>query len=52
VPADAGSDPLDQAAGALQSLDQIALERHPMVFAHFDELLRNALEAPTQSVSS
>jgi hypothetical protein len=51
-PEAAGRDPLDAASAALESLTQVSLERHPAVFARFDELLREALEAPPQSVVS
>lgn len=39
-------DPLARAAGTLNSIDTLALERHPEAFATFDELLREALESP------
>jgi hypothetical protein len=39
-------DALGAAARALGAVEQLPLERHPEAFAHFDELLRAALEAP------
>ncbi len=39
-------DALGAAARALEAVEQLPLERHPEAFAHFDELLRAALEAP------
>ncbi len=39
-------DALSSAARALEAVEQLPLERHPEAFAHFDELLRAALEAP------
>ncbi len=39
-------DALGAAAVALAAVESLPLERHPEAFAHFDELLRTALEAP------
>lgn len=39
-------DSLDKAEAVLDSIDALALERHPAAFATFDELLREALESP------
>jgi hypothetical protein len=42
------SDPLVGAEQALAALDTASVERHPQIFTHFDELLREALESPPQ----
>jgi hypothetical protein len=39
-------DALSAAGRALTAVENLPLERHPEAFAHFDELLRAALEAP------
>ena len=39
-------DALSAAGRALDAVEHLPLERHPEAFAHFDELLRAALEAP------
>jgi hypothetical protein len=39
-------DALGAAGRALAAVENLPLERHPEAFAHFDELLRAALEAP------
>lgn len=39
-------DALSAAGRALDAVENLPLERHPEAFAHFDELLRAALEAP------
>ncbi len=39
-------DALGAAAAALVAVESLPLERHPEAFAHFDELLRAALEGP------
>ncbi len=39
-------DALSAAGRALAAVENLPLERHPEAFAHFDELLRAALEAP------
>ncbi|HEX4428970.1 MAG TPA: hypothetical protein VHZ96_06870 [Frankiaceae bacterium] len=41
-------DALGAARVALAAVESLPLERHPEAFAHFDELLRAALEAPPQ----
>jgi hypothetical protein len=50
APADTSSpapaDALGAAGRALAAVENLPLERHPEAFAHFDELLRAALEAP------
>jgi hypothetical protein len=45
------NDALGAARVALGAVENLPLERHPEAFAHFDELLRAALEAPPQVVS-
>jgi hypothetical protein len=45
------NDALSAAGRALAAVDNLPLERHPEAFAHFDELLRAALEAPPQVAS-
>ena len=45
------TDALSAAGRALEAVDNLPLERHPEAFAHFDELLRAALEAPPQVAS-
>jgi hypothetical protein len=40
------ADPLAAAASVLQSIDSAPLAQHPSLFGRFDELLREALDAP------
>jgi hypothetical protein len=47
----AATDALSAAGLALAAVDNLPLERHPEAFAHFDELLRAASEAPPQVAS-
>jgi hypothetical protein len=42
----APDDALGAAGRALAAVENLPLDRHPEAFAHFDELLRAALEAP------
>jgi hypothetical protein len=44
-------DALSAAGRALDAVENLPLERHPEAFAHFDELLRAALEAPGHVLS-
>jgi hypothetical protein len=44
-------DALGAARVALAAVENLPLERHPEAFAHFDELLRAALEAPPHVAS-
>jgi hypothetical protein len=44
----APADPLALAGQALAALETVPLDRHPQVFTRFDELLREALDSPSQ----